>query len=122
MKQKTLAIWFTIVSIILVMFGITYMFFGLGILPVPKVVLLDWETALYGAIMAGWGVTLALVGRIAFRRDDSELKKALLVGIVVWLVAEAFFSAKLNVWFNVGVDVGVLILFAVPLIIKGLRS
>jgi hypothetical protein len=34
----------------------------------------------------------------------------------VWLLVEALFSARLGVWFNVGVDVGVLLLFSVPLI------
>src|SRR5262245_49713279 len=116
MKQKTVILWFSVISIILVLFGLLYMFFGLGVLPVDPSVLLDWETALYGAIMACWGVTLFLVGRIAFRKNDKELKKALWIGILVWLIFEAAFSAKLGVWFNVAVDAGVLFLFSVPLL------
>jgi len=121
MKQKTAILWFSVVSVILVVLGLVFMIFGLGILPVPEDVLLDWETALYGAIMVGWGVTLFMVGRIALRRNDLELKKALWVGVLVWLIGEAFFSAKLGVWFNVGVDAGVLVLFSIPLLQK-LRS
>ena len=89
-------------------------------MPVNREVLLDWESDLYGAIMIGWGTTLFLVGRIAFRRSDKELLKALFYGIVLWLIVEAAFSFYLGVYFNVGVDVGVGILFAFP-IIKAIR-
>ncbi len=114
--QKYLATWFRVVSTILVLFGITYTFFGLKILPVNPAVLLDWESSLYGAIMTGWGVTLLFVGRIAFQRNDVDLLKALLYGLMAWLILEALFSAYLHVWFNVGVDIGVAFLFSFPLI------
>ena len=108
--------WFLTVSTILVLFGLLYVFFGLKVLPVPPEVLLPWESALYGSVMIGWGVTLVLAGKIAFRRDDRELKGALLAGLALWLVFEAAASAWLGVWFNVGVDVMVLMLFTVPLL------
>jgi hypothetical protein len=66
--------------------------------------------------MMGWGTTLFLIGRIAFRRNDTELMKAMLYGIILWLIVEALFSAYLGVWFNVGVDIAVLGLFSLPLI------
>ena len=69
-----------------------------------------------GLIMMGWGTTLFLIGRIAFRRNDTELMKAMLYGIILWLIVEALFSAYLGVWFNVGVDIAVLGLFSLPLI------
>jgi hypothetical protein len=116
MKRKQMTIWFSIVSIILTLFGILYAFLGLGILPVNRDVLLQWESALYGAIMMGWGIILFFVGRLALQRNDSELMKALLYGLMVWLAVEALFSAYLGVWFNVGVDIGVLALFSIPLI------
>jgi hypothetical protein len=74
MNQKILATWFRIVSVILVLFGLTYTFFGLKILPVSQDVLLDWEGALYGAIMTGWGVTLQLPPRLrkAAEKDIGE--------------------------------------------------
>lgn len=121
MKTRILPNMFTLVSAILVFFGILYAFFGLGILPVGRGVLLHWESALYGAIMMGWGTTLVLIGRIAFRRQDAELMKSLLYGLVVWLVVEALYSAYLAVWFNVGVDFAVLVLFVLPLAL-GIRS
>jgi hypothetical protein len=116
MKPKRMMVWFSAVSLILVVFGILYAFLGLGILPVQKDILLRWESALYGAIMMGWGTTLFFVGRLAFQRNDADLMKPLLYGLTVWLVAEALFSAYLGVWFNVGVDIAVLALFSIPLI------
>ncbi len=121
MNLKYLTALFKVVSIILILFGITYTFFGLKILPVNPSVLLHWESALYGAIMTGWGVTLYMIGQIAFRRNDPEIMKAILCGLLVWLILEAIFSAYLHVWFNVGVDIGVMLLFSFP-IINNIRS
>lgn len=122
MNTKQMTIWFSTISTILVLWGIVFAFFGLDVLPViNKDILLPWESALYGAIMMGWGVTLLMVGRIAFSRNDADLLKALLYGIVLWLVVEGLFSAYLGVWFNMGVDIAVLFLFSFP-IIKVLRS
>jgi hypothetical protein len=117
MNQKFLLVWFCTISGILVFFGFLYSFFGLIILPVNKSVLLHWESALYGAIMMGWGATLFLIGQLAFRRNDTELMKIMLYGIFIWLMVEASFSAYLGVFFNVGVDIGVFVLFSLPLII-----
>ena len=121
MNKQQLALWFKVITIILIGFGLLYFFFGLKIFSnvaplIPPSVLLDWESALYGAIMLGWGVTLFLLGRIAFKRDDKELKRVLLIGLAVWLAFEAVASAWLSVWFNVGVDVAVAGLFAFPLL------
>ena len=122
MSEKTLLLWFSVISVILILWGVVFAVFGLDVLPIiNRAVLLQWESALYGAIMIGWGSTLFLVGRAALQRGDRKLAKSLLVGIVVWLVIEAAFSARYGVWFNVGVDTVVLALFAVPLI-AALRS
>ena len=116
MTAKGWAAWLSSVSIILVLWGAVFAFFGLGVLPVDRNVLLPWESAIYGAIMMGWGLTLLLVGRVALRRHDAELARSLLAGIAVWLLIEAAFSVHFGVWFNVGVDAAVLTLFSVPLI------
>ena len=113
--NKRSAIWFRVISIILVLFGLTYVFLGLKILPVHRH-LVQWESALYGAIMVGWGITLLLVGRVAFSQNSNELKRALFIGIASWLSIEAIASLWFGVWFNVGVDVAVAVLFAVPLL------
>lgn len=122
MNKKWPITWFSVISVILFLFGILFAFFGLGVLPViNRGVLLSWESALYGSVLIGWGITLLLVGRIAFRNKDRELLKGILIGLVVWLVIEAAFSAYLGVWFNVGVDATVLTLFSIP-IIKAIKK
>ena len=121
MTSQRLLLWFSVVSTILVLAGIVFAFFGLAILPVERATFLPWQSAIYGTIMMGWGVTLLLVGRLAFRRRDADLMKALLYGITVWLVAEAAFSLYFRVWFNVGVDIAVLALLGIPLI-NGIRQ
>jgi hypothetical protein len=121
MNSKLLMTWFSVVSVLLVVVGAFFAFFGLGVLPVNKDVLLQWESAIYGAIMIGWGATLLLAGRLAFRRNDTQLMKILLVGLAAWLIVEALFSLYLGVFFNVGVDIGVLALFSFPLI-KAIRE
>jgi hypothetical protein len=126
MDKKQLALWYKTITIILIGFGLLYFFWGLKIFSqvaplIPPDVLPNWENALYSAIMLGWGVTLFLLGRIAFKRDDAELKRALIIGLAVWLAFEALGSAWLGVWFNVGVDFAVAILFAVPLLGKSKR-
>jgi hypothetical protein len=121
MNDRVSTVWFRVVTIILILFGLLYVFFGLRIFSdklalIPHDVLLPWESALYGAIMVGWGVTLLSVSRLAFLRDSRELKLALLAGLAVWLSLEAAASAWFHVWFNVGVDVAVLVLFGAPLL------
>lgn len=121
MNARTSAIWFRIVTAILILFGLFFVFFGLRVFSdavplIPRDALLPWTSTLYGTIMVGWGTTLFVVGRRAFRRNDEELKRELLAGLAVWLVLEAAASAWFGVWFNVGVDVAVFILFAVPLL------
>lgn len=121
MNELAAARWFRIVAVVLVLFGLFFVFFGLRVFSeavalIPRDVLLPWTSALYGAIMFGWGVTLFLIGRLAFRRRDGQLKTALLVGLIAWLALEAAASAWFGVWFNVGVDVAVLGLFAIPLL------
>ena len=118
--SKLLMKLFCVIASILVVIGVVFSVLGLGVLPVDKSVLLRWESAIYGAIMIGWGITLFLLGRLAFRRSDAALMQIMLIGIAVWLVVEALFSLYLGVFFNVGVDVAVLLLFGLPLII-GIR-
>jgi hypothetical protein len=75
--------WFAVVCIIMVLVGLFFAFVGLGVLPVNGQVLLRWQNAVYGATFMGWGATLFFVGRLAFRRRDFELMKALLYGLFV---------------------------------------
>jgi hypothetical protein len=122
MDNKTLILWFSVVSIIGVLWGIVFSFFGLGILPiVAPELLVPWSNGVYGATLIGLMATFFFVGRQAFRNNDAGLMKALLKGIFVWLVIEGAFSLYYRVYLNVGVDSAVLVLLSFPLI-KGIRT
>ena len=117
--------WFGVVSCILVAVGLIFSFLGFGFFPdfiLPKKVLLSWESAIYGSVLIGWGTTLFFLGRMAFRKADTELLKIMLSGISIWLIVEALFSAYLGVFFNVGVDFIVLFLLGFPLLRGILRK
>ena len=121
MGKQQLGLWLKIVTIILTAFGAFYYLFGFTFFTdtvklVPRSVLVDWEAALYGAVLFGWGITLFLLGRLAFKRDDKELKRILFFGLIAWMALEAIATIRLGVWFDAGVDVAVAALFAVPLL------
>lgn len=112
---------FTAIGIIGLCFGITYAFYGLGILPVSKDVLVPWGNGVYGATFIGFSALILFVGRHAFQKNDTQLMKALLYGIVAWFVVEFAFSIYYQVFFNAGVDIALMALFSTPLLI-GIRS
>jgi len=116
MDQKAYINWFSILGIIGTIFGVVYAFFGLGILPVHREVLIPWSNGVYGATLLGFSVTILFAGRHAFRKNDVVLMKSLLFGIFAWLISEALFSLYYRVYFNFGVDIGLMLLFGFPLI------
>jgi hypothetical protein len=122
MSTKMLTLWFSIVSVIGVLWGIVFAFYGLGVLPLFNTeVLIPWGNGVYGSTLIGLSTTFFFVGRHAFRKSDTDLMKTLLYGIFTWLVIEALFSLYYRVFLNVGVDIGVAILLSFPLI-RGIRS
>jgi hypothetical protein len=116
---------FSVVGVIAVLFGIFYGLFGLEGLPpyqkfIPDDVYADWANGLYGSTFIGFGVLLFFIGRRAFQKNDKALMKVLLYGINSWLVVEALFSLYHEVYFNVGVDIVLSAFLSYPLI-KGMR-
>ena len=113
-------------GIIGVLFGIFYALFGLDGLPVyqklvPTAVYTAWSDGLYGSVFIGFSVLLFFGGRYAFQTKDKKLMKALLFGIMSWLVVEAFFSLLYGIYFNIGVDIALAVVLGFPLIV-GMRS
>lgn len=118
--------WYSIAGVIGILFGIFYAFLGLEGLPVynllvPKNVYTLWSNGLYGSIFIGFSVLLFLVGRYAFQNNDKTVMKALLYGLSSWLIVEALFSLYYGIYFNIGVDIALMIFLGFPLW-KGIKS
>ena len=126
MNQKTSVTWISIAGVIGILFGIFYAFFGLVGFPayrelIPKEIIIPWSNGLYGSTFIGFSVLLFFVGRHAFKKNDAGLMKALLYGVFAWLIVEALFSIYYKVFFNVGVDIALMVFLGLPLI-KGIKS
>ena len=123
MDEQIFVTWFSGISVILIFVGFIFSVFGLDILPViNQQVLVPWVSSIYGAVLIGWGITLFLVGRYAFRKKDYQLLEYLFYGLFFWLAIEALFSLYLGVYFNVGVDIVVFLLFSIPLAYRFLKK
>ena len=119
MKEASpFSLWFLVVSVILIVAGSVFSLFGFTIFPIsilPRVSLLPWVSGIYGSVLIGWGLSLYLIGRIAFIDRNPRLLRALSLGIFVWLAIEAVVSAATGVLFNIGVDIAVGLLLIAPL-------
>jgi hypothetical protein len=119
MKKQNAIVWISLVGIIGVLFGCFYAFFGLDALPVyhkfvPADVYTKWSNGLYGSTFIGFSVVLFFAGRYAFQKEDTSLMKALLYGIMSWLIVEACFSFYYGVYVNVGVDIALGLFLCFP--------
>jgi hypothetical protein len=115
MNQKIAFRVISAAGIIGTLFGIVYSFWGLGVLPVEREVLVPWGNGVYGSTFIGLSVIIFLVGRHAIQTKDEKLKQALFYGLIVWLVVEFLFSIYYAVFFNAAVDIALAILFGLPL-------
>ena len=116
----------SVVGVVGMLFGIFYAFFGLESLPVyqkfvPDAAYTAWSNGLYGSTFIGFSVLLFFVGRYAFQKSDTALMKALLYGIMSWLIVEALFSFYYGIYINVGVDIVLAIVLGFPLV-RGVRD
>src|SRR3972149_3243135 len=126
MSKRASIIWMSFVGVIGVLFGVFYSLFGLESLPVydrfvPSAVYTAWSNGLYGSTFIGFSVLLFFVGRHAFQTNNKTLMKALLYGVMSWLIVEAFFSFYYGIYINVLVDIALTLFLGLPLVL-GLRS
>jgi hypothetical protein len=126
MNKHTSIVWMSFAGIIGVLFGIFYALFGLESLPVykwfvPDVAYTPWSNGLYGSTFIGFSVLLFFVGRHAFQTNNKILMRALLYGIMSWLIIEALFSFYYGIYINVLVDIALTLFLGFPLVM-GMRS
>ena len=75
-----------------------------------------WVYGMLGATMAGWGITLAYIVMNPFARREKWAWNAISAGMAVWFVVDTFMSACTNAYFNVGVNVILIVLAGIPLL------
>jgi hypothetical protein len=126
--------WLFAVSLLIVVFGLVLaagsgtalmdplnrlvdpVFWGGQPVPPPAAAFRGWTYAVMGAAMAGWGVFLAFVAHVPFRRRERWAWNCFVVGILAWYIPDTGSSLLAGVVFNAAVNTALLALLALPLI------
>ena len=117
-EKGFLKTWFNIVSIAIIFAGIFMAFFlDPATLPIEQTVVAKMILGLLGATMMGWGATVFLVARFAFANRAPGLLKAILIGLIIWFIPDSAISVYFGAYFNVIINIVILIAASVPLII-----
>jgi hypothetical protein len=74
-----------------------------------------WIYGVLGAVIAGWGTSIAFVAQYAFKPREKWAWNCIASGVLVWYVADTAISAFFSVTFNVVFNTITLLLLAIPL-------
>jgi hypothetical protein len=119
MPSTLLRSWVLVVSGIVVLAGLAFVFIDPSIYPVDNSIVPRLVQGILGATMMGWGSTMLLVARYAFINEKPELLRLLLYGFLVWAPVDMVVSAYYQAWFNVALNFAILVLAGVPLYFAG---
>ena len=75
-----------------------------------------WTYGMLGGTMAGWGVFIAYLARHPFANKEHWAWECLAIGIAVWFLIDTAVSIFINAYFNVAINVLLLLLVAAPLL------
>jgi hypothetical protein len=75
----------------------------------------SWAYGVWGAALAGWGVSVVFLAREMLGRGKPWAWRALAFGTGLWFVLDSSVSAIHGVWINAAINVVVLALVALPL-------
>ena len=119
MQSTILRSWVLIVSGIVVLAGLAFVFIDPSIYPVDNSIMPRLVQGILGATLMGWGSTMLLVARYAFMNEKPELLRLLLYGFLVWAPVDMVVSVYYQAWFNVALNLAILALAGVPLYFAG---
>ena len=119
MPSTILRSWVLIVSGIVVLAGLAFVFIDPSIYPVDNSIIPRLVQGILGATLMGWGSTMLLVARYAFINEKPELLRLLLYGLLVWAPVDMVVSVYYQAWFNVALNLAILVLAGVPLYFSG---
>jgi hypothetical protein len=126
--------WLFILSLIIITFGLAMawlndsalfellnrqvdpVFWGAQPLPQEAIVFRGWTYGVIGATMAGWGVFIAFLAQVPFRRRERWAWNCMTIGILAWFLPDTAISLAAGVIFNAVFNSLLLALVALPLI------
>ena len=76
-----------------------------------------WLHGIVGSLMMAWGLMVALVAAIPYRREETWAWWALMGSSTLWFCVDSLMSLYLGVGFNVALNAGLFIFIVVPLIL-----
>jgi hypothetical protein len=121
-KNRLFKIWLSATSIGILFFGFFMAFFmDLTTLPLEQSAVTKLILGILGSTMMGWAVMIFFVGRYAFTQKNSFLLKAILVGLIIWFIPDTVISVYLEAYFNVIINMIILVAALIP-IIYGLKE
>jgi hypothetical protein len=115
MPSTLLRSWVLVISGIVVLAGLAFVFIDPSIYPVDNSIVPRLVQGVLGATLMGWGSTMLLVARYAFMNEKPELLRLLLYGLLVWAPVDLVVSVYYQAWFNVALNLAILALAGVPL-------
>lgn len=74
-----------------------------------------WVYGVWGATVAGWGLTLAFLAHHSYKRRERWARSALILGLALWYLLDTGFSINFGVYFNAMFNTLLLLLAGLPL-------
>ncbi len=75
-----------------------------------------WSYAVMGAVMAGWGLTVAILAWQAFPGRQAWAWWAIAGGLGLWFLLDTAQSLRHRVYANAAINLAVLVALAIPLV------
>jgi hypothetical protein len=91
-------------------------FWGAGELTGGTLPFQQWIYGVLGATMAGWGVCIACIAAVPFKRKEMWAWNCLAIAVSLWFVIDTFLSWRFGALFNVVFNVLIFVAALVPLL------
>ena len=76
----------------------------------------QWIYGVLGATMAGWGVSIAFIAAVPFKRREKWAWNCLALAVSLWFVIDTFLSWRFGALFNVVFNVLIFLAAMLPLL------
>lgn len=75
-----------------------------------------WSSSVLGAVIASWGLLIAFIASVPFKRREKWAWISVASGLVLWFVVDTSCSIYFQIQINVVFNLSILLLFALPLL------